>query len=140
VSELEDQLLRVMADFDNLRKRLGREVEAARQQERASVASAFLPVVDSLELALTHAIEDGSPLREGIEAVREQAVAVLAKLGFVRLDPLGEQFDPARHEAVATVKDPDTDPGTIVHVVHPGYGEGQHQLRPAAVVVATKGP
>ena len=51
-----------------------------------------------------------------------------------------EQFDPARHEAVATVNDPDTDPGTIVHVVHPGYGEGEHQLRPAAVVVATKGP
>ena len=104
------------------------------------MASAFLPVVDSLELALTHAIEDGSPLREGIEAVREQAVAVLAKLGFARLDPSGEQFDPALHEAVATVNDPDNDPGTIVHVVHPGYGEGEHQLRPAAVVVATKGP
>ncbi len=129
-----------MADFDNLRKRLGRETELARARERETVATDFLPVLDSLERALDHANADPSLLREGIQAVRDQAVQILAKLGFARRDPLGEQFDPARHEAVASVNDPDVEPGTIVHVVHPGYGDdGEHQLRPAAVVVATKG-
>lgn len=128
-----------MADFDNLRKRLGREIESARARERQTVATDFLPVLDSLERALDHADTDPSLIREGIHAVRDQAVQILAKLGFARRDPLGEQFDPARHEAVASVNDPDAEPGTIVHVVHPGYGDGEHQLRPAAVVVATKG-
>jgi molecular chaperone GrpE len=140
VSELEDQLRRVMADYDNLRKRLAHETEAARGQERAAVAKAFLPVIDNLELALSHAGADPSRVQEGIAAVRDQAVAILAKLGFTRLVPLGEQFEPVRHEAVGTLPDNDTDPGTIVHVVQPGYGDGEHQLRPAAVVVATKEP
>ena len=136
--ELQDQLVRVMADFDNLRKRLGRE-PSRHGPGRDTVATDFLPVLDSLERALDHADADPSLIREGIQAVRDQAVQILAKLGFARSDPLGEQFDPARHEAVASVNDPDAEPGTIVHVVHPGYGDGEHQLRPAAVVVATKG-
>ena len=115
------------------------ETESARARERDTVATDFLPVLDSLERALDHADADPSLIREGIQAVRDQAVQILAKLGFARSDPLGEQFDPARHEAVASVNDPDAEPGTIVHVVHPGYGDGEHQLRPAAVVVATKG-
>ena len=137
--ELQDQLIHVLADFDNLRKRLGRETESARARERETVATDFLPVLDSLERALDHADADPSLIREGVQAVRDQAVQILAKLGFARSDPLGEQFDPARHEAVASVNDPDAEPGTIVHVVHPGYGDDEHQLRPAAVVVATKG-
>jgi molecular chaperone GrpE len=138
VSECEDQLKRVLADFDNLRKRLTSEVERARSQERAAVAAAFLPVLDNLELALSHAGADPSQVQEGIQAVRDQAVAILATLGYVRFDPLAEQFDPVRHEAVSTAPGSSADPGTIVHVVHPGYGDGEHQLRPAAVVVATK--
>jgi molecular chaperone GrpE len=138
VQEVEDQLIRVMADFDNLRKRLGREIELARARERETVATDFLPVLDNLERALDHAESDPSLIRDGIQAVRDQAVQILAKLGFARRDPLGERFDPARHEAVASVKDPDAEPGTIVHVVQPGYGDGEHQLRPAAVVVATR--
>jgi molecular chaperone GrpE len=138
VSDVEDQLKRVLADFDNLRKRLASEVAGARSKERAAVAAAFLPVLDNLELALSHAGSDPSLVQEGIEAVRDQAVAILATLGFVRFDPLAEQFDPVRHEAVSTAPGSSAAPGTIVHVVHPGYGDGEHQLRPAAVVVATK--
>ena len=138
VSDVEDQLRRALADFDNLRKRLTSEVERARSQERAAVAAAFLPIVDNLELALSHVGADPSRVQEGIEAVRDQAVAILASLGYVRFDPLAEPFDPARHEAVSTAPGSGADPGTIVQVVHPGFGDGEHQLRPAAVVVATK--
>jgi molecular chaperone GrpE len=61
---------------------------------------------------------------------------VLAKLGFSRRDDMGAMFDPARHEAVASRTVADAAPGTVVEVVQPGYGTGEHQLRPARVVVA----
>jgi molecular chaperone GrpE len=65
-------------------------------------------------------------------------VAVLGRLGFPRREDLGARFDPARHEAVSRVEDPEAEPETIVAVVRPGYGDGAQQLRPASVVVATK--
>ncbi len=76
---------------------------------------------------------------EGVRAVLEQAVAVLAALGFPRQDEeVGAAFDPVRHEAVATVPSAEVPAGTVLDVVSPGYGEGERQLRPAGVVVATK--
>ena len=74
----------------------------------------------------------------GIEAVREQALAILARLGYPRRTDVGAEFDPARHEAVATLPDAEATPGTVLHVVRPGYGDDEHQLRPASVVVATR--
>lgn len=138
VAELEDRWRRTLADLDNLRKRLGREIERARAEERARVAAEWLPVIDNLELALNHAAADPSAIIEGVQAVRDQAAAILGRLGFPRREKVGEPFDPARHEAVATVTDPDVPPGTVVRVVRPGYGEGEQQLRPEAVVVATR--
>jgi molecular chaperone GrpE len=61
---------------------------------------------------------------------------VLAKLGFSRRDDTGAMFDPARHDAVASRAVPDAAPGTVVEVMQPAYGDGDHQLRPAQVVVA----
>ncbi len=137
VAQLEDRTLRTLADLDNLRKRVGREVEQARADERARVAAEWLPVLDALDLALAHAGSDPASVVEGVRAVREQALAVLSRLGFPRRDDEGARFDPGWHEAVATVADPEADEGTVVQVVRPGYGEEEHQLRPAAVVVAT---
>jgi molecular chaperone GrpE len=136
VARLEDAWRRAFADLDNLRKRTARDAEQRQAAERARVAAEWLPVLDNLDLALEHAGEAHGALVEGVRAVRDQAIAVLARLGFPRRDDLGEMFDPARHEAVATVTDPDAPAGTVVGVVRPGYGDGEHQLRPAAVVVA----
>lgn len=136
VAELEDQWRRALADLDNLRKRVARESATQRDAERARVAGQWLPVVDNLDLALEHAADDPSAIVEGVRAVREQALDILARLGFPQRSEAGEQFDPARHEAVAVVSAPDAPPGTVVQVVRPGYGTGEHLLRPAAVVVA----
>ena len=136
VAELEDRWRRALADLDNLRKRYARELERERVAERARVAAAWLPVVDNLELALAHAGADPTAVVEGIRAVRDQAVGVLAGLGYPRQDEAGVPFDPARHEAVSVVDDPEAAPGTVVRVLRPGYGEGERQLRPAAVAVA----
>ncbi len=66
-------------------------------------------------------------------------MGVLAQLGFPRRDDLGATFDPARHEAIAAVTDPDAPAGSVIDVVRPAYGEGDRQLRPAQVVVAKDG-
>ena len=137
-ARLEDQWKRALADLDNYRKRVARESAQQRGDERARVAAEWLPVLDNLELALEHAGSDPSAIVRGIEAVREQALAILARLGYPRRTDVGAEFDPARHEAVATLPDAEATPGTVLHVVRPGYGDDEHQLRPASVVVATR--
>jgi len=136
LAEAEDQKLRALADLDNLRKRCAAQVERAGTDARADVARQWLPVVDNLERALEHAGADPGTIIEGIQAVRQQALGVLASLGFARRDDTGATFDPARHEAIAATYDPRVPPGTVVQVVRPGYGEPGRQLRPAQVVVA----
>jgi molecular chaperone GrpE len=136
VAELQDLRLRALADLDNLRKKCASQVSRARAETQAEVALQWLPVVDNLERALTHAQADPGSLIAGIGAIRDQAMSVLARLGFPRRDDLGAAFDPARHEALAARQDPEAPEGSVVEVVRPAYGEGDRQLRPAQVVVA----
>nr|WP_308259162.1 nucleotide exchange factor GrpE [Pseudonocardia sp. H11422] len=138
IAELEDRWRRAVADLDNFRKRYAREVSRERAAERALVAGAFLPVLDTIDLALEHADADPSSVIEGIRGIREQALTILANLGFARQDEAGVPFDPARHEVVGVVAPDDsgTPPGAVAEVVRPGYGTPDRQLRPAAVTVA----
>ncbi|MCW2523054.1 MAG: putative GrpE heat shock protein [Frankiales bacterium] len=138
VEQLEDRWRRAVADLDNVRKRSARELGAARANERAAVAAQFLPVLDNLELALAHADADPATILEGLRAVRDQAIAVLDRLGYGRREQAGVPFNPAAHEVVTVVDDPDAAPGTVVRVLRPGYGDTDNQLRPAAVAVARR--
>jgi molecular chaperone GrpE len=113
--------------------------QTARLQERARVAREWLLVLDDLDLALDHADSDPRKIVDAVLAVRDHALAVMARLGFPRRVDVGQAFDPRRHEAVARVVDPRAEPGTVLHVVRPGYGDEEHQLRPASVVVAARG-
>jgi molecular chaperone GrpE len=133
---LEQEWRRALADADNLRKRFARDLERMKAGARAEAARQWLPVVDNLDRALEHAESDPGTLAEGLRAIRDQAVRVLADLGFPRRDDTGEPFDPARHEAAASVPGTDASPGTVVQVVRPAYGSADQQLRPALVVVA----
>jgi molecular chaperone GrpE len=136
VAELEDRWRRAVADLDNLRKRHAREVATIRAHERDRVAAAFLPVLDNLDLAVRHAQADPGAVADGVRAVREQAAAIVAGLGYPLQDDVGVPFDPARHDVVDVVAPTDEQPsGLVVSVVRPGYGTPEHQLRPAAVVV-----
>ncbi|SDS73329.1 nucleotide exchange factor GrpE [Actinopolymorpha singaporensis] len=162
VAQFEDRWRRAVADADNQRKRQVRELDRQRAEVAASLAARWLPVVDNLDRAVAHAqaaqsshaqaaqgshaqgshgaqVGEQDSLLEGVRAVLEQAVGVLAGLGFPRQDEeVGAVFDPARHEAVASVPSAEVPAGTVLDVVRPGYGEGERQLRPAGVVVATK--
>jgi molecular chaperone GrpE len=136
LAEAQELRLRALADLDNLRKRCAAQAGNAAAEARVQVAREWLPVVDDLERALEHAEADPSVIVEGIQAVRDEALGVLGKLGFARRDDTGVAFDPIRHHAVAAKADPGAPPGTVVEVVRPAYGDGDHQLRPAQVVVA----
>ena len=139
IAELQDARLRALAELDNTRKRCAAQTRRAEEDARAAVARQWLPVIDNLDLALAHATADPATIVDGVEAVRQQALGVLAGLGFPRRDDRGARFDPTRHEAVATRPDPGTEADMVAEVVRPGYGEGDHQLRPAQVVVARPG-
>ncbi len=129
-------LQRLKAEFDNYRKRMLREQTAAAERGGMSVMEALLPVLDSFDLALANAPGD-DPMRAGVEALRGQLLDVLQKAGLERVDPSGEPFDPAVHEAVAHAGgDGDLH---VVAVLRPGYRLKGHPLRPAMVKVGAGG-
>ena len=138
VELLEDRWRRAVADLDNTRKRYERQLTEQARTQRATTAAAFLPVLDNLELALRHADADPAAIVSGVVAVHAQTVNVLSSLGLQRVDPAGERFDPARHEAARVVPADDKNPpGTVVEVLRPGFADTDGTLvRPAVVTVA----
>jgi molecular chaperone GrpE len=139
LAKLEDRWRRAVADLDNLRKRYARELDRERATERSRVAGAWLPIVDNLERAISHAGDQSDAVLDGLRGILEQALQVLEQFGYPRDTQAGVPFDPERHEVVGVVDQPDTTPGTVVEVLRPGYGDGSRQLRPAAVVVSRRG-
>jgi molecular chaperone GrpE len=94
-------------------------------------------VKDSLELAVQNAGRaDVKSLREGQEATLQLLSRALEKLGVKPIDPIGEPFDPARHEAMMTQESPTAEPNSVLKVVQPGYELNGRLLRPARVIVA----
>ena len=138
IAQLEDRWRRSAADLDNLRKRYARDLDRERAAERSKVAAAWLPIVDNVELALSHAGSDPEAIVAGVRAIRDQAVQVLEQLGYPRNSETGVPFSPDIHEVVSVLDEPDLPPGTVVEVVRPGYGRNGSQLRPAAVVVSKR--
>jgi molecular chaperone GrpE len=140
IAEREERWRRALADADNERKRLQRHLEQQARAERARTAATFLPVLDNLELALRHAQADPAAIVAGVQAVREQAIEALSKLGYQRIDAVGERFDPTRHEAAQAVEATDgVEPGSVIAVLRPGYVDADGALlRPAVVAVARR--
>lgn len=140
LEESQARHLRTLADFDNYRRRTGREISAATAAERDRVVLAWLPVLDHLELALDHADADPDSLIDGVRGVRQLALDALRISGVARLDDETGPFDPARHEVGAVVDSASTPQpppaGTVVEVLRPGLEAGGRVLRPASVAVS----
>ena len=136
-AEHRDAYLRAMAELENYRRRVAREVDSARQFGAERLATGLLPVVDSLELALSNAGRaDAATLLAGQEATLRLLVKALEAAGVTGLDPAGQPFDPARHEAMAMQPTADQPPDTVLAVVQKGYVLNGRLLRPARVIVA----
>ena len=140
-AQLQDQLLRLRADFDNFRKRMQRErVEMARTANE-SLLQALLPVVDHMDLALD-AIDDAAenPFAEGIRMVREQMIGVLRQFGAEPLQTEGQPFDPHFHDAISHLPSETAPENTVLAQTRRGYLLEDRLLRPAQVVVSSGAP
>lgn len=125
-------------EFEQARARLRKEVTKDVERGRRALIVSFLEVLDNLDRALEAAGDRaGDPFVQGVSIVRQQFLTTLEGLGVQRLEPVGEPFDPARHEAVSAVAPtPEAGEGQVVGVVRPGYLIGDEVLRPAQVAVA----
>jgi molecular chaperone GrpE len=123
-------------EFDQARARLRKELSKDVERGRRSLIVSFLEVLDNLDRALEAAGERTDPVVQGVALVRQQFLTTLEGLGVTRLEPMGQPFDHAQQEAVATVAAGDRTPGTVVGIVKPGYLIGDEVLRPAQVAVA----
>ena len=132
-----NKYLRVAAELDNLRKRSAREIEAARKFGAERLAQAILPVRDSIEAALATADRaDLKTLIEGEQATLRLLDDALGAAGITMIDPHGEPFDPAKHEALSLLPAPHAEPNTVLEVVQKGYQMHDRLLRAAKVIVA----
>ena len=125
-------------EFDESRVRLRKDVAGDVERGRRTMLVELLDVVDNLDRAIEagRAAGDSGPLQQGVELVRQQFLDKLAGFGVTRIDPLGEPFDPLRHEAVTAVpvREPPQD-GIVLGILQPGYLSGDEVIRPARVAV-----
>jgi molecular chaperone GrpE len=132
-----DQYLRAVAELDNVRKRAQRDIEAANRYGIEKLVLDLLPVKDSLELAVENAGRgDAATLVAGQEATLKLLDKALQNQDVTTLDPLGEPFDPSRHEAMMAQPSPSAEPDSILKVIQPGYELNGRLLRPARVIIA----
>ena len=141
--ELKDQLLRALADTENMRRRSEREAETARKYGHTQFARELVGAIDNLARALESAPEDKTTLDEsvqslltGIELSWTEIQTVIEKHGVRQIDPLGEKFDYNLHQAMFEVPTNDQPAGMVLEVVQHGYVLHERLLRPAMVGVS----
>ncbi|MFL9867320.1 nucleotide exchange factor GrpE [Paraburkholderia fungorum] len=135
ITELQESFLRAKAETENVRRRAQEDVAKAHKFAIESFAEHLLPVVDSLEAAVAHSSDDLQKVREGVELTLRQLSGALEKGRVVALNPVGEKFDPHRHQAISMVP-ADQEPNTVVAVLQKGFVIADRVLRPALVTVA----
>lgn len=142
LEDSKDRLLRAMADLENYRRRVHREMDDQRRHANTQLLRDLLPVIDNLERALEAAEKAGEAagLTQGVKMVVQQLEAALQQHGCVRIDALGARFDPNLHEAVLQQPTQEHPPGTVIHVVRPGFRLYDRVVRPSQVIVAAAPP
>ena len=135
LEETTDRLKRIMAEFENYKKRSGKEREMLYNSLLADIVSSFLPVIDNLEKAAEAKTEDEN-YKQGLELVLKQFKDVLTKFGVEEIKTVGETFDPEVHEAVSSIQDETKGEKEIVQDFRKGYKVGTKVIRHAMVVVA----
>ena len=148
LADTKDRLLRTLAEMENLRKRTEREVADARIYGISAFARDVLTVADNMHLAL-EALDkelreksDSSvkALLDGVELTERALLNALDKHGVKRIEPLGQKFDPNRHQAMYEAEDASVPAGHVAQVIQAGYLIGDRVLRPALVAVSKGAP
>ena len=135
----EDRAMRVQAEAQNMIRRAERDAESARKFALERFAGALLPVIDNLERAIAAIGEPNEttrPLAEGVELTHRGFLDVLQKFDVVVVDPIGQPFDPEKHQAMTMIESAEAPPNSVAAVMQKGYALNGRLLRPAMVVVA----
>lgn len=135
INETKDKLLRVMAEYDNFRKRSQKEKEMAYGDTKASTIAEFLPVYDNFERAMSADATDLDSFKKGIEMIFNQYGETFKKLGVESFGAKGDEFDPNIHNAVMHGEDENLPENSISDVFSTGYKMGDRVIRPAIVKV-----
>ena len=135
LEETTDWLKRIMAEFENYKKRSSKEKEMLYNSILSDIISSFLPVIDNLEKAAEAKTEDEN-YKQGLELVLKQFKDVLTKFGVEEIKTVGETFDPEVHEAVSSVQDETKGEKEIVQEFRKGYKIGTKVIRHSMVIVA----
>jgi molecular chaperone GrpE len=136
-SENWNSYLRAVAELDNYRKRTEREIDNARKYAVERFAQELVTVGDSLEAGIAAAATNPGPaLLEGAKGTLKQLQRAFDKAGIKVIDPEGQPFDPAWHEAMVAQESRDVPPNTVLSVIQKGYSLNGRLLRPARVIVA----
>ena len=135
LEETTDRLKRLMAEFDNFKKRSAKEREGLYSSILSDIVSNLLPVVDNLENAVNVETQDAN-YKQGVELVLKQFKDVLTSLGVKEIETVGTTFNPEYHEAVSSVQDESLGEKEIKEVYRKGYKIGDRVIRHAMVVVA----
>lgn len=136
LATLNDQHLRLVAEYDNYRKRTTKEKETIYQDAKLDTIAKFLDIYDNLERAVTQAGDDDNVHKKGMEMIFHQLQGILEKLGVTIIDPAGQPFDPARHNAVMHVDDENLGENIVAQVFQKGFLLGDRVIRFATVQVA----
>lgn len=135
IKELNESFLRAKAETENVRRRAAEDVTKAHKFAIESFAEHLLPVLDSLEAALADTSGDATKLREGVELTLRQLSSAMEKGRVAAVNPVGEKFDPHRHQAISMVP-AEQEANTVVSVLQKGYVIAERVLRPALVTVS----
>ena len=134
--KLRDEFLRAKAEMENIRRRAQEDVAKAHRFGQENFASALLAVKDSLDAALATENASVESFKQGVEITARQLESAFDKHAIKAVDPLGQKFDPHRHQAISQVEVADKEPGTVVTVLQKGYLLHDRVLRPALVIVS----
>ena len=137
-AEHHDAWMRAKAETENVRRRSQEDVVKAHKFASEKFAADLLAVKDSLEAALSNANQSAESLHAGVEMTLKQLVAAFEKANLVEINPLGEKFDPHKHQAISQIEAPDeaTEPNHVLTVLQKGYQLHDRIIRPALVVVS----
>jgi len=136
VDKYNEQFMRVVADFDNYRKRVDRDREQQSLRIKGQVISQFLDIIDTIDKAQESEYPDLESSLDGISGIQKLVSSFMESLKIEKFVPKGELFDFRFHEALTTVDDNEFDPNTVVDVIQSGYKLEGEVLRPAKVVVS----
>jgi molecular chaperone GrpE len=136
-SEYYDAFLRAKAEQENIRRRAAEDVSKAHKFAVEAFAESMVPVADSLEAALANESTDVVAVRSGVDLTLKQLMSAFEKAKLLTINPMGEKFDPNKHQAISMVPAPEgVAPNHVVTVLQKGYLIADRVLRPALVVVS----